>query len=52
VNVFAPSVGAELEKMFSDDLLLCDEVQLDEWQRRPAMWRVKEWLCSWLKPWL
>lgn len=52
VNSFARSVGAELERMFEEDLLLCEEVTLEKWQRRPASWRMKEWACSWLKPWL
>ena len=52
VNAFDPAVGGELERMFTQDMLLCEEITAERWQRRPASWRVKEWLCGWLKPWL
>ena len=52
VNAFDPAVASELETMFEQDLMLCREVTLDGWLRRPVSWQVKEWLCSWLSPWL
>lgn len=52
VNAFDPAVAAELETMFEADLARCTEITLDSWMRRPASWRIREWLASWLKPWL
>ena len=52
MNVFDPAFARELEAMFEQDLMLCREITLDDWQRRPTKWRALEWLTSWLKPWL
>lgn len=52
VNLFDPVVGAELQKMFEDDLAGCVEITRVGWAARSNKDRLKEWLAMWLAPWL
>ena len=52
VNLFDPVVGAELQRMFEDDLANCVEITRVGWAARSGRDRLKEWLAMWLAPWL
>ena len=44
--------AAEMEKMFARDIAESDEVRLDEWEKRPLLPRVKEWVAHLFAHWL
>jgi cardiolipin synthase len=45
-------VGARLERIFADDFLRCERVDLARWRARPGWWRIPERLCYALRAWL
>jgi len=52
VIVLDPAFGREMESAFSEDLRNSKEVTLDDWRRRPATERLKEWAAQLLGYWL
>ncbi|HUJ15582.1 MAG TPA: cardiolipin synthase [Thermoanaerobaculia bacterium] len=50
VNVYDEEIGAQMTRMFFDDLAKCEEVTLRKWFRRPRWSRIKESLADLLKP--
>ena len=44
--------AADMEKMFAMDLAESDEIQLEEWKKRPVFDRIKEWVAHHFKRWL
>lgn len=52
LTLFDPAVAAELERMFVEDALLCEEIVPAAWRLRPARERWLERLAGLLSPWL
>lgn len=55
-EVTAVMIGSDpadyMEKSFLTDVRDTKEITLDEWKKRPATQRFKEWFSSWFKYWL
>jgi len=52
VMVFDETFAQAMESAFAEDLRFSEPVTLEQWQQRPGMDRLKEWLSSRLAYWL
>ena len=44
--------ATEMEKMFAGDLAESDEIRLEEWNKRPVLDRIKQWIAHHFRRWL
>jgi cardiolipin synthase len=44
--------AAAMERMFKEDLLCCEEIRLDHWQKRPLWERAASWTAYLARDWL
>jgi cardiolipin synthase len=50
--ILSKEFAAEMEKMFSDDLAVSQEILPEEWDKRSQYNRMKEWFAHQFKRWL
>jgi cardiolipin synthase len=50
--VLSKEFAGEMEKMFARDLANSEEIQWEEWKKRPLLPRTKEWFVSLFVRWL
>ena len=50
--ILSKEFAAEMEKMFAMDLAESEEIRLEEWEKRPLLDRIKQWIAHRFKRWL
>lgn len=50
--ILSPEFAVEMEKMFDRDLAESDQIQWEEWKKRPLLPRIREWFAHLLSHWL
>ena len=50
--ILSHAFAIEMEKMFTNDLEESDQIQLDEWEKRPLYPRIREWIAHLFSHWM
>lgn len=50
--ILSKEFASEMEKMFARDVAASDEIRLEEWEKRPALDKIKQWIAYKLRRWL
>ena len=50
--ILSKEFASEMEEMFTRDLAESDEIRLEEWEKRPVLDRIKQWIAHRFERWL
>ena len=50
--ILSAEFAVEMEKMFVSDLVNSDQIQWDEWKKRPLLPRIREWFAHLFSHWM
>ena len=50
--ILSQEVAIEMEKMFAGDLVESDQIQGEEWEKRPLYQRIREWIAHLFSHWM